>query len=229
MKKLIFLIFLILFCTACDVQYNLVINNDLVKEKINVYKVRTSDYSNESNAVRFPFYSQYKSMIDTDDPSIFDSFEKYNKPKLSNSTNSIEYTYDFNIDNYYDSNAANTCYDYFKFNKNGDIVTISTSNSFNCFNYYKELEKVTVNITSYYGVIQSNADKVSGKKHTWEITPDNAENKPIIFVYDESKKNITLLDYIKENYILFIIIGIFTIGVPIFLLIRIRSKKVNKI
>lgn len=227
MKKIIFLMFLIMFCTACDIEYNLVIKDVKFNEKLNVYQINYSEFPNELTNNRISLYSQQKSLIDIENLDGLDNYEYYKSKEIKK--NSIEYTYDFNIDNYYDSNAANTCYDYFKFNKNGDIVTISTSNSFNCFDYYKELEKVTVNITSYYGVIQSNADKVSGKKHTWEVTPDNAENKPIIFVYDESKKNITLLDYIKENYILFIIIGIFTIGVPIFLLIRIRSKKVNKI
>lgn len=225
MKKIIFLLFMF-FLTGCSVRYDLEIRNEKICEKTSVFNSNTINYNNLNKNYNLTFYSDSVNITDTTSEEELKKMEKYN---INKHDHDIVFKYDFNIDNYYDSNAVNTCYDYFKVNKNGDIVTISTSNSFNCFNYYKELEKVTVNITSYYGVVQSNADKVNGKKHTWEITPDNAENKPIIFVYDESKKNITLLDYIKENYILFIIIGIFTIGVPIFLLIRIRSKKVNKI
>lgn len=225
MKKIVFLLFMF-FLTGCSVSYDLEIRNEKIREKNSVFNTNTINSSNLNKNYNLTFYSDSVNITDTTSEEELKKMEKYN---IDTHDHDIVFKYDFNIDNYYDSNAANTCYDYFKVNKNGDIVTISTSNSFNCFNYYKELEKVTVNITSHYGVVQSNSDKVNGKKHTWEITPDNAENKPIIFVYDESKKNITLLDYIKENYILFIIIGIFTIGVPIFLLIRIRSKKVNKI
>ncbi len=228
MRKKITLLFVVLLLTGCSVTYNIKIKDSKVSEEINSYDIDIDKYENELNNPRFSLFSSYNYL---DDYSSFENFPKYFQKDLSSqNVYSLQHSYDFDLSNYSDSNAVRSCYEYFKVLTEGNNVTLSTSNSFNCFSISDELEKVTVNITSYYGVVQSNADKVNGKTYTWEITKENASNKPIIFVYDQSKKNITLIDYFTDNFYIVILLGIllFVVG-PILLVIKRKNNKVNKI
>ena len=73
-------------------------------------------------------------------------------------------------------------------------------------------------------------DKIVGKKHTWYITRENASNKPIIFVYDKSKKNMTIMQYLIDNVPLVVVVGTtLMLGGITFLIINTKKKKANKI
>lgn len=231
MKKIYISLICIFLLSGCSIEYNLSVNNKIEEniisdsDNVDLYKL----YKNSKIA---SLYSEYKSSYYYYSDNIEDeNFSLYKVKDISNSSKyKLGFSYDFDISNYYNSTAVNRCYRYFSVSKEGNNVSILTSSSFNCFDYYEELEKVTINITSYYDVVQSNADQINGKKHTWIITPENASNKPIIFVYDESKKNITLIDYITNNAYIAVLLGIFIfIVLPILLFMKLKSKRANKI
>lgn len=116
------------------------------------------------------------------------------------------------------------CYQDFDLNYDKEI-TLSTSKEFLCKNYYPQVKTYTIEITSEYDIISSNADSVKNNVHTWVINANNYKNKPLEIKINKNKL------YVKEeepNYtfiknILFIIF--FIILVIIFL---IRKKNIKK-
>lgn len=230
MKKIILLMTIVL-CTACSAEYNLTLNDNSFNEELNAMNIDSSSYYNELSVQRFPFKSQYGTLIDAVAPVVSDKFPESNKKDISkNNENNIQYFYEFNLGNYGDSNIANSCYQFFSVDAKENEVSILTGNKFYCFDVYEELDSVTININSNYKVIQSNADKIVGKKHTWYITRENASNKPIIFVYDKSKKNMTIMQYLIDNVPLVVVVGTtLTLGGITFLIINTKKKKANKI
>lgn len=231
MKKIIFVLLFILIFSGCSVEYNLEIKDNKFFESITSNVDNLSQYNSHKDNRLVSFYSEALVTYYTSQEEAKQNFHYYkSKPSYKNNLYKINYSYDFDMDNYTDSNAVKSCYEYFKITTNGNNVTLSTSNKFNCFNSYNELDKVTINITSYYGVVRSNADKVNGKTYTWEITRENASNKPILFEYDNTKRNITLIDYFTDNIYLVILFGVllFVVG-PILIIIIRKNNKVNKI
>ena len=164
----------------------------------------------------------------TYDNSNLKEIKYYNIKTLKDNKFSFNFVYDDNQLN--DSNIANSCYQFFSVDAKENEVSILTGNKFYCFDVYEELDSVTININSNYKVIQSNADKIVGKKHTWYITRENASNKPIIFVYDKSKKNMTIMQYLIDNVPLVVVVGTtLMLGGITFLIINTKKKKANKI
>lgn len=230
MKKIIMIFISVLLFSGCSVEYNLNIKNNKYIENIDISNINLENYNILNNS-QLALFSDTRKLTDTTSLEEYNSYPKYDKKNTNkNNLYKINYSYDFDMDNYTDSNAVKSCYEYFKITTNGNNVTLSTSNKFNCFNSYNELDKVTINITSYYGVVRSNADKVNGKTYTWEITKENASNKPILFEYDNTKRNITLIDYFTDNIYLVILFGVllFVVG-PILIIIIRKNNKVNKI
>ena len=83
------------------------------------------------------------------------------------------------------------CYDAYSITSEGSVITLNTSESFNCLVYdYMEIDNITVSITTDYNVVDNNADVVDGNIYKWHINNSNYSNKPIKFSYDKSiKKN----------------------------------------
>lgn len=230
MRKKIILFLLLLFTSGCSVDYTLSINENKYTEEISEVFIDTELYENELNARRLAFYSDSKSLTDSLNNSIITSFPSYNRKVVKNQKNNIiKYYYEFTKNNYSDSSAVKNCYDYVKVIDDDKKITITTSNKFNCL-INTEIKNITITIKSKYKVIQSNADIINGKKHTWNITQENYDNKPIIYVYDESKKDMNILDYLFDNIYFWILMGgIIVIVGTVFIFIRVKSKKVNKI
>ena len=182
-NKSLFIIILILI-TGCSVEYNLNIDSSFSEHT--VYIPESSEEMIDGTQYRLPaLFSESRLTYDN---SNLKEIKYYNIKTLKDNKFSFNFVYDDNQLN--DSNIANSCYQFFSVDAKENEVSILTGNKFYCFDVYEELDSVTININSNYKVIQSNADKIVGKKHTWYITRENASNKPIIFVYDKSKKNI---------------------------------------
>ena len=224
------LLLLTLFFTGCSIEYNVTLN-DKIDEQIIISNISLDSYNLLLNKSFMVYLSDDKKLVDSSAPEFYSSFPQYNKKDISrDNIYNIEYFHNFDLDKYTDSNAANTCYQFFSVTVKDNEVSILTGNKFYCFDSYEELDSVTVNINSNYKVIQSNADKIVGKKHTWIITPENASNKPIIFVYDKSKKNMTIMQYLIDNFPLVVVVSVvFALCGITFLVINLKKKKANKI
>ncbi len=223
--KKLFLILITFLFTGCNVIYDVQIKDKKTEESLTIDSINVSIYNEELNRKRYSLYSQSNSSNPYEQTD--DSYATYDIFKIND--NSLKYLYKYNS-NYSDSNIANSCYEYFSVDTDETKVSILTGNSFKCFELINELDSVTININSNYKVIQSNADKIVGKKHTWYITRENASNKPIIFVYDKSKKNMTIMQYLIDNVPLVVVVGTtLMFGGITFLIINTKKKKANKI
>ncbi len=229
MRKIAFLLLVLLF-TGCSVEYNVNLN-DKISEQTMISNIDLDSYNLFENKPILVYYSDQKKITDTTEEELYSSSPQYNKKNIfKNDVHSIEYSYKFGANKYSDSNIANSCYQFFSVDTKENEVSILTGNKFYCFDVYEELDSVTININSNYKVIQSNADKIVGKKHTWYITRENASNKPIIFVYDKSKKNMTIMQYLIDNVPLVVVVGTtLMLGGITFLIINTKKKKANKI
>ena len=218
-----FIIILILI-TGCSVEYNLNIDSSFSEHT--VYIPESSEEMIDGTQYRLPaLFSESRLTYDN---SNLKEIKYYNIKTLKDNKFSFNFVYDDNQLN--DSNIANSCYEFFSVDAKENEVSILTGNKFYCFDVYEELDSVTININSNYKVIQSNADKIVGKKHTWYITRENASNKPIIFVYDKSKKNMTIMQYLIDNVPLVVVVGTtLMLGGITFLIINTKKKKANKI
>lgn len=223
--KKLFLILITFLFTGCNVIYDVQIKDKKTEESLTIDSINVSIYNEELNRKRYSLYSQSNSSNPYEQTD--DSYATYDIFKVGD--NGLKYLYKYNS-NYSDSNIANSCYEYFSVDTDENKVSILTGNSFKCFELINELDSVTININSNYKVIQSNADKIVGKKHTWYITRENASNKPIIFVYDKSKKNMTIMQYLIDNVPLVVVVGTtLMLGGITFLIINTKKKKANKI
>ena len=222
-NKSLFIIILILI-TGCSVEYNLNIDSSFSEHT--VYIPESSEEMIDGTQYRLPaLFSESRLTYDN---SNLKEIKYYNIKTLKDNKFSFNCVYDDNQLN--DSNIANSCYQFFSVDAKENEVSILTGNKFYCFDVYEELDSVTININSNYKVIQSNADKIVGKKHTWYITRENASNKPIIFVYDKSKKNMTIMQYLIDNVPLVVVVGTtLMLGGITFLIINTKKKKANKI
>ena len=222
-NKSLFIIILILI-TGCSVEYNLNIDSSFSEHTD--YIPESSEEMIDGTQYRLPaLFSESRLTYDN---SNLKEIKYYNIKTLKDNKFSFNFVYDDNQLN--DSNIANSCYQFFSVDAKENEVSILTGNKFYCFDVYEELDSVTININSNYKVIQSNADKIVGKKHTWYITRENASNKPIIFVYDKSKKNMTIMQYLIDNVPLVVVVGTtLMLGGITFLIINTKKKKANKI
>lgn len=218
MKKILISL-IILLLTGCSATYTLDLNSDEFKESLSL--VGDNDYTAEA------INGEYNNLTQAINGQDFNPYEKdkqegveyYNKSLIENG---INYNYSFNKNNYTQSNIIASCYQHVYIKEVDDTILLSTSNEFFCFDYYQELDSVTIKINIKNKVVGSNADNIKGNIYTWNLKKSEYKNSPIMISY---KKN-----EIKENIeILKIIIPIILIISAIGVVVIIRYKKSNEI
>lgn len=217
-KKLLLLIIMLLSLTGCTFEYNVEISTNSIKEDNIVY----IDNSNKNN-----IKEKVEELVNnyTGPTNSLGMYEQAIVEKNNNFGMSYKKEYS-DIEDYNNSLSFSLCYDNYKLIKEKDKIIISTSERFNCFNKYKELDDVTINIKSKLDVLSSNADTVDDNTYTWYINKGNANNKNINIVFKPNTENnkqgktISAFVLVLSSFIIF---GI------IVLLIRRRGKRKNKI
>lgn len=191
-KKIILLLVLTIILTGCNAEYNLEIKDG------KVYEVSSFREEREKLGNNFQESEQtIKQVID----DAYDNFHDKNNLQEEEKTRSflfsrineekfygIEYKNEFEIDKYNDSPVIDQCYDEVKVTTENNILKISTNEYFKCYDFYEDLNIVTINITTNNKVKKNNADKIKNNTYTWTVTKDNAKNKKIVFEVDTTKK-----------------------------------------
>lgn len=218
MKKILYLIFILVFITGCNAEYNIEIKDNSVNEKLNISNVSSSKFDNIYIPVNYEDndYTVYESKLD--------GIEYYN----INNNNNVTIDYKFKYNNFQKSTLFNTCYENAVFTIDSYELLVSTSNEFLCYNDYEELDKVKVIIKSNYKYLDSNADEIDGDKYIWYINKENKNNKQILLRLDttESSNKRTLFSSNVMFIFFFLIIILVLIVILFFKIISIQRNKV---
>lgn len=227
MKRIIILICFIFF-TGCKAEYNVVYENDQIKESFSIifldnevsFKNSINDYYNNSTLI-----VDYN--IDTGDMSnseIILKYPIYNKSIINKDGEyGFQLGYDYElVGDYKNSSIVHSLFDNFIINDNFfkayDIKDI--------FLNYNDLEEIVISFKTDKKVESSNADKVEDDIYYWNINKDNWENKTISLTYSNSKDN-HIKNVVNSNSsnILYIILGVIGIGILISVIVIYEKVK----
>ena len=97
-------------------------------------------------------------------------------------------------------------------------LILSTSRINKAFERYDNLNSVTINITSRYKLVDTNADTHSKYKYTWVVDRTNYNNKYLYLSLDTSNRKKTVSEEVNDTGIfaylplILIIVGVIVVG-----------------
>lgn len=187
--KILLIILSICFLTGCSASYNLNINDTSIKETVNL-SMNNSEYNeffkDNNNKYINMYYDDENNFAEDGSILPLPKVTYYNFSK-NDSSNTVSFTGTFDYDSYNRSTIRTMGFKTTKFLVTDNKLSFATSAGFTF--PHDELTKLTINITSPYKVITSNADKTSGNTSTWTITKDNSSSKYIFIEYEKETKN----------------------------------------
>ena len=223
--KKILLIVTIFLLTGCTATYNLTIDEDVIKENVNV-NIPTELIDEDELSFQ----------VDNSDIVYFNGKQKYNT-KLTNNYDKylINYKFEHKLNDYSNSKFVIQCYQNTNLEETDDQIKLATSNEFKCIKMYDGvyLNSAQINITTDLKVLENNADEINGNTYTWNINEENYTNKPINITMQKKigiKSVVKSLEGNSASKDLFIIYGglALLLGL-IILLVTIKLKSNNKI
>ncbi len=254
MKNKILLILMIAFIsTGCQIEYNLNVENDNITESVNVFASHSEDENTPFPSINI--YDEYSTkpiplfndtIIQSESDDKIPGADYYKTTDITDDNKfGIKLSGTFNKDNIANSTIINYAYGNFEINQNETRIPITTKANFKLFDQYQNLEKVTINITTEYKVVENNADKVSGHTYTWVIDRKNYNNKPIELIIDKTA-NASIIDKVVDvsdngitiantdipeaSIYTFIFCGFFiVILIMVILFVRFKLKRNNRI
>ena len=216
-KLIIMLLVLFLLTGCCDVNYNLSIDNKVMKEEIDISSTTTKETAKAFAKLYSVKQSAYYDM-DSNNTLYYDK-----EQKIIDGSNHIIYTYEYENANLQKSKAINTCYNRAQIIKNDDYIIIKTNTNNACM--YKDGEKkinnLTINIKTDLNVKENNADIKKGNTYIWKLDKNNY-NKKYIYI-KISRKTKTNYSFLKSNLLLIILVIILIA----FIIIKKRYEEVN--
>lgn len=219
--KICFVLLLVIFMTGCSVNYKVDIIDGSISETA-TFKLHNSNILNDS-----PYYTLQQMsgkyfissdfLITQEKKEYFDN--KYGFVDLKNT---------YNIKGYLNSYALSICYSAYNVVKEDNTIQISTSNKFLCYDDFSELSDVSVSVKTNHTVIEHNADEVVNDEYIWNITRENANNKPIKMIVSEEYTNPENVLKSSINIIITIFISILSlviVGLVIILYVYFKNRK----
>lgn len=180
MYRKIVMLFSILLLTGCTLNYNLEFDGNKIIENINgtvtTKELDSKDDETGENIYRSYLYNELRVFQNKDD-----IYEKNVTTNGDIINFEFHYTYQ---DNYANSRIVKTCFNQPNIIETDDLYYINLKGKFNCL----FSDKVTINMTSEYVVLEDNADKVKNNVYTWVIDSE-----------DDVDISITVSKSIKEN------------------------------
>lgn len=164
MKKILMLLFFVMFLTGCSTEVNIIINDTGINETISIIDDNTNYYNNVP-----VFYDDIFSEIE---PDVRNEGVNYYNKNVTHGTNGykINYNYKFTLDEYKRARSIKNAFQSFNIIKNtadGELTISTDSSGLKYFNTYSNLNDVKININPSYKVKDSNADYVNGNVYTW--------------------------------------------------------------
>lgn len=248
-KRNLFMICIIVLITltGCTANYNINIIDNTVHEDMEFYetdskKINAVYSPNSTNSESGEKYT-YKQIINLEKSYVNYAFkdnqnksEVYSKNKIDETNKlGIKYSYDFNINDYTNSNIANSFAQYFSARTVDELYIISGLDFSNTFNRYSYLSNIKVNIKTNHKVAKSNADSSSNGSYVWNISKSNAKSKKVsIEIYkdvdysDEEENDLKKDDKKSKISLTTILIVVLSIAISSFIVIIILRKKMDR-
>ena len=248
-KKKLLILLSILLLTGCQAEYNIVIDENTVKEELLIYETNMSKWSTiqGNNVLTYQQYQQtykdapigvYYNDQNVDAEIGFNPDRKYYTINLidDNNKKGLTFTNDFGINNYADSYIIINCFKHINILNQFNTISISTDSELSCMNYMDGIDKITVNIKTNYEVLDTNATSVNDKTYTWVITKNNYANSNIYMKINKLVKynssNNTKTDILVSNFQIMyaLIVAVFLlVGFLIYKIFKKNSEEKNKI
>ena len=185
MKKTLILLILILFTTGCTCEYNLNIVGNNYSETVTINADNEEELSQFNVDWKIPTdEEEYNIGLKEGVTPTYQS-ELYDYKLLNNT---LTFSHNFDSDSITKSSAVSNCYDMLTVKEYKTALIISTSTKLNCFDYYPELNRITVVIGVDKDVLSHNADYVNGGKYIWYLDKSNVDRKPINMTIDNKPK-----------------------------------------
>lgn len=186
MKKYILLFLILIFCSGCEINYNLEIDENNIKENIK-FNVTEQDYNNYNDSQEEKLTEDlYETFDEQHIPAFINDFDTYhnkNSNKINNGLD-LEYTYNYNYLDFSKSYLINNCFEDYVVLNEDDYFYIKAYGSFSC--YY---DKTNIRIKTKYKVIGNNADSVLNNTYIWNIDDDNRNDVNIVFQVSKTELN----------------------------------------
>lgn len=247
-KKKLLILLSVFLITGCQAEYNIVIDDNLVKEELLVYETNMNKWNTiqGNNILTYEQYQQeYKDApvgIYYNDQNIdgevgFNSNRSYYTINLINNNNrkGLSFNTNFNLNRYDNSYITKNCFKYINVLNQLGTISISTSNELTCMDYIDGLDKITINIKTDYEVLETNATSVNNKTYTWVITKDNYTNSNIYIKLSKSinsnsssnKKNNNVSNF-QLTYLIIVVV-LLLLGFLVYTKFKKNSEEKNKI
>lgn len=247
MKKkyliLVLILILINLC-GCTVNYEININDDVVTENMEFYEADPKKInafyppdSVSSDSIEKYTYKQMINFQNLNDEYAFknnlNTEQIYNKKKIDESNRmGMKYSYAFNINDYTNSNIANSFVTYFSARTSGEFYAISALDFSSIFSQYPYLNNISIKIKTNHKVVDSTADSTEGNEYIWNITKSNAKTKKVsINLYKDVNYKNKADNQVKKiplKVIRTILIVVLCIAISLFIVIIILRKKANR-
>lgn len=223
LKKIILSVLLLLFASGCDAIYNVEIYNDTCKEDVTIIEDDSNNWYDKNQ-----YGATFKDMLDEE--YNHDNYYYSKKMISSESELGLNYKGELSLIDYDTSSIVYRCYDYFTMAEKDESIVISTSNHNRCFDNYKWLDNLTINVKTNHKVISNNADNINGNTYTWELSKyDNDRPIQIELSKDEYVFNYDN-EILKKFGTVAIVVGSITLLlILVALYFYIKNKRANKI
>lgn len=207
MKKKLVLVFVLFLMTGCSVDYTLKFHDNVISETIDIDATST-------NMTDTQIKTMLEDQMDPNEESPLYQVKQKNK-KI---TLSQKYT----TKTYQNSPLLRQCYTAYNFIEDDHYYDLTTSETFSCNPFdYMYIDILQIKIKTNHKVLLHNADTVIHNTYIWNITKENAENKPIQIRFSKET---------KPKYLVLIIFGISAIiSVFIVTVVFVKKKTNNKI
>lgn len=193
-KKLLMLIAIIFLITGCTTEYNIVIDDESIKEEIvsTIYNEDIPVQTEEEKQAEIELDDEITPFIKEDQFPFDDEHDKYDKKVYKKGDKTlVKLTYDYSYDEFTRSKTY-SCFDKHRISNNNGALDIEFSGGFYCLMG----DTVTINLFTDKVVNETNADKVDGNKYTWIINDDNVDNASIILKTNENVETNSLIIFI---------------------------------
>lgn len=207
MKKIV-LVFVILLLCGCSAEYDLKINdkgdfNENTKILVSNYDLNKKYYDDLWPVFEYYCLNEVPLSIE-EKPNDFVPYTNLNninvydkKINYSDSDITLKLSGTFSKNRIYiDNSAVANYFGNINVSENNGITSLGASIDSSVFDNYYMLDNITVNVSSNYSIMNSNADKVSRGIYTWIITRNNCDDKSISFSLNTKNKSKTVF---KEN------------------------------